>query len=161
MRYARRCGVRAATQGLARNAGLIKHLLGAAAPDGIIRALIEANKDGALGDIAPHLFSFGGIGATARWPRRRRGAHQDRSGWVYGRGGVTRVLGAAHYAVVRCRPGIAGSSRVWNDPGSASHHSQALMLRRARDTRHLIPAISFASPVTSRICSPVLARSTT
>jgi len=67
MRYAKRCGVRAATQGLARNAGLIKHLLGAAAPDGIIRTLIEANRDGALGDIAPHLFSFGGIGATARW----------------------------------------------------------------------------------------------
>jgi len=67
MRYARRCGVRAATQGLARNAGLIKHLLGAAAPDSIIRTLIEANRDGALGDIAPHLFSFGGIGATARW----------------------------------------------------------------------------------------------
>ena len=67
MRYARRCGVRASTQGLARNAGLIKHLLGAAAPDAIIRALIEANRDGALGDIAPHLFSFGGIGATARW----------------------------------------------------------------------------------------------
>jgi methylenetetrahydrofolate reductase (NADPH) len=67
MRYARRCGVRASTQGLARNAGLIKHLLGASAPDGIVRALIEANRDGELGDIAPHLFSFGGIGATARW----------------------------------------------------------------------------------------------
>jgi len=67
MRYARRCGVRASTQGLARNAGLIKHLLGAAAPDSAIRALIEANRDGELGDIAPHLFSFGGIGATARW----------------------------------------------------------------------------------------------
>lgn len=67
MRYARRCGVRTSTQGLTRNAGLIKHLLGAAAPDGIIRALIEANRDGELGEIAPHLFSFGGIGATARW----------------------------------------------------------------------------------------------
>jgi methylenetetrahydrofolate reductase (NADPH) len=67
MRYAKRCGVRASTQGLARNAGLIKHLLGASAPDGIVRALIEANKDGELGDITPHLFSFGGIGATARW----------------------------------------------------------------------------------------------
>jgi methylenetetrahydrofolate reductase (NADPH) len=67
MRYAKRCGVRAATQGLARNAGLIKHLLGASAPDGIVRALVEANRDGELGDIAPHLFSFGGIGATARW----------------------------------------------------------------------------------------------
>ena len=67
MRFAKRCGVRASTQGLARNAGLIKHLLGAAAPDAIIRALIEANRDGDLGEIAPHLFSFGGIGATAQW----------------------------------------------------------------------------------------------
>ncbi len=67
MRYAKRCGVRASTQGLARNAGLLKHMLGAAAPDAIIRALIEANRDGDLGEIAPHLFSFGGIGATAKW----------------------------------------------------------------------------------------------
>jgi methylenetetrahydrofolate reductase (NADH) len=67
MRYAKRCGVRASAQGLARNAGLMKHLLGASAPDGIIRALIEANRDGELGDIAPHLFPFGGIGATGRW----------------------------------------------------------------------------------------------
>src|SRR3954470_19748429 len=67
MRYAKRCGVRASTQGLARNAGLLKRMLGAAAPDGIIRALIEANREGDLGEIAPHLFSFGGIGATARW----------------------------------------------------------------------------------------------
>jgi methylenetetrahydrofolate reductase (NADPH) len=67
MRYAKRCGVRASTRGLARNAGLMKRLLGAAAPDGIVRALVEANRDGELGEIAPHLFSFGGIGATARW----------------------------------------------------------------------------------------------
>jgi methylenetetrahydrofolate reductase (NADPH) len=67
MRYARRCGVRASTQGLARNAGLVKRLLGASAPDGIIRTLIEANRDGELGEISPHLFSFGGVGATARW----------------------------------------------------------------------------------------------
>jgi methylenetetrahydrofolate reductase (NADPH) len=67
MRYARRCGVRASTQGLARNAGLLKHLLGAAAPDAILRALIETNRDGEFGDIAPHLFSFGGIAPTARW----------------------------------------------------------------------------------------------
>jgi methylenetetrahydrofolate reductase (NADPH) len=67
MRYARRCGVRASTQGLARNAGLLKRLLGVAAPDGIVRALAEANADGKLGDFAPHLFSFGGTGATARW----------------------------------------------------------------------------------------------
>ena len=84
MRYARRCGVRASTQGLARNAGLIKHLLGAAAPDGIARALIEANRDGALGDIAPHLFSFGGIGATARWAASAAAGRirLDRDGFV-------------------------------------------------------------------------------
>jgi methylenetetrahydrofolate reductase (NADPH) len=67
MRYARRCGVRASTQGLARNAGLVKRLLGASAPDGIVRTLIEANRDGQLGEISPHLFSFGGVGATSRW----------------------------------------------------------------------------------------------
>jgi methylenetetrahydrofolate reductase (NADPH) len=67
MRYARRCGVRASALGLARNAGLMKRLLGVAAPDTIVRALAEANADGRLGDVAPHLFSFGGTGATARW----------------------------------------------------------------------------------------------
>lgn len=67
MRYAKRCGVRASAQGLARNAGLMKSLLGASAPDAIIRTLIAQNRDGDLGEIAPHLFSFGGIGATARW----------------------------------------------------------------------------------------------
>jgi methylenetetrahydrofolate reductase (NADPH) len=84
MRYARRCGVRASTQGLARNAGLIKHLLGAAAPDDILRALIDANRDGELGDIAPHLFSFGGIAATARWMAAAAAARirLDRNGFV-------------------------------------------------------------------------------
>ena len=67
MRYAKRCGVRASALGLARNAGLMKRVLGAATPDGIVRALAEANADGRLGEIVPHIFSFGGIGATARW----------------------------------------------------------------------------------------------
>jgi methylenetetrahydrofolate reductase (NADPH) len=67
LRYARRCGVRASAQGLARNAGLMKGLLGASAPDRIVRALAAANAGGRLGEVTPHLFSFGGIGATARW----------------------------------------------------------------------------------------------
>ncbi len=67
MRYARRCGVRATALGLARNAGLAKRLLGSSAPDSFVRALAEANAGGRLGEIAPHLFSFGGAGATARW----------------------------------------------------------------------------------------------
>jgi methylenetetrahydrofolate reductase (NADPH) len=67
LRYARRCGVRASAQGLARNAGLMRGLLGSSAPDRIVRALAQANADGRLGEVTPHLFSFGGIGATARW----------------------------------------------------------------------------------------------
>jgi methylenetetrahydrofolate reductase (NADPH) len=63
MRYAAICGVAVSARTLARNAGLAKHLFGASAPDAIIRTLAGAQ----LGDVAPHLFSFGGLGATARW----------------------------------------------------------------------------------------------
>jgi methylenetetrahydrofolate reductase (NADPH) len=63
MRYAAICGVATSARALARNPGLAKHLFGASAPDAIIRALAGAQ----LGDIAPHVFSFGGLGATARW----------------------------------------------------------------------------------------------
>ncbi len=67
MGYARRCGVRASTGALARNAGLVKNMLGGTAPDAILRALAEANRDGGLGEVAPHFFSFGGVPATVRW----------------------------------------------------------------------------------------------
>lgn len=69
LRYAQRCGVRASAQGLMRQAGLVKHLLGTSAPDGIIRPLAEATADGRLGRVAVHFFSFGGPAATARWAR--------------------------------------------------------------------------------------------
>jgi len=65
MRYAKRCGVTASAQGLTRQAGLLKHLFGASAPDDIIRGIADAGER--LGDISAHFFSFGGIGATARW----------------------------------------------------------------------------------------------
>jgi methylenetetrahydrofolate reductase (NADPH) len=67
LRYARRCGVRASAQGVARNAGLLKHLVGTSAPNGIIRPLVEACADGRLGQVAPHFYSFGGLAATGRW----------------------------------------------------------------------------------------------
>jgi methylenetetrahydrofolate reductase (NADPH) len=67
LRYAQRCGVRASAHGLARQAGLIKHLLGTAAPDAIVRPLAEATADERLGRLAVHFFSFGGAVATARW----------------------------------------------------------------------------------------------
>jgi methylenetetrahydrofolate reductase (NADPH) len=69
LRYAQRCGVRASAQGLMRQAGLVKHLLGTSAPDGIIRPLADATADGRLGRVAAHFFSFGGVAATARWAK--------------------------------------------------------------------------------------------
>jgi methylenetetrahydrofolate reductase (NADPH) len=77
LRYARRCGVRASAQGLTRQAGLIKHLLGVSTPAAIIRPLAEAQAqvqaqvqaNGQLGRVAAHFFSFGGAAATARWAK--------------------------------------------------------------------------------------------
>ena len=67
LNYARRCGVKASAEALARRSGLVKHLFNAVAPDPIIRALAEAVASDRLGDLSLHLFSFGGIGPTARW----------------------------------------------------------------------------------------------
>ena len=67
LNYARRCGVRASAEALARRSGLVKHVFNAVAPDPIIRALVEALPDDALGELKPHFFSFGGLGPTARW----------------------------------------------------------------------------------------------
>lgn len=70
LRYAQRCGVKASASGLARHAGLMKHLFGVSAPDNLVRSLADASARGILGDVAAHFFSFGGIGATARWTTR-------------------------------------------------------------------------------------------
>jgi methylenetetrahydrofolate reductase (NADPH) len=78
MRFAAICGVATSARALARNAGLVKHLFGATAPDAILRALAGAQ----LGDVAPHFFTFGGLGATARWAAAVAGGHiaLDRAG---------------------------------------------------------------------------------
>jgi methylenetetrahydrofolate reductase (NADPH) len=65
LKFARVCGVKASTQGLARNIGLVKNLIGASTADPIVRALAEMRDQ--LGDITPHFFSFGGLPATTRW----------------------------------------------------------------------------------------------
>lgn len=65
MRYAAICGVKASVQGLARNAGLVKNLFGNTAPDGVVRPL--ASVSDRFGEIAPHVYSFGGLGKTVRW----------------------------------------------------------------------------------------------
>jgi methylenetetrahydrofolate reductase (NADPH) len=71
LRFAAICGVAASARALARNAGLAKHLFGTTAPDAVIRALAAAQ----LGDIAPHFFTFGGLGSTARWAAAVAGGH--------------------------------------------------------------------------------------
>ena len=65
LRYARICGVTASAQGLARHTGLARHLFGMVAPDTVLRPLAEASAQ--LGDVAPHIFSFGGLATAARW----------------------------------------------------------------------------------------------
>jgi len=63
LRYAGICGVTASAQGLVRHTGLARHLFGMIAPDTMLRPLAEAD----IGDVAPHLFSFGGLATAARW----------------------------------------------------------------------------------------------
>ncbi len=75
IRYAQRCGVRASVLGLSRHAGLLKHLVGTSAPDGLIRPLALAAADGRLGQVAAHFYSFGGVAATARWAAAAQGGH--------------------------------------------------------------------------------------
>lgn len=65
LRYARICGVTASAQGLVRHTGLTRHLFGMVTPDTLVRELAESAAD--LGDVAPHIFSFGGLATAARW----------------------------------------------------------------------------------------------
>jgi methylenetetrahydrofolate reductase (NADPH) len=67
LRYAKRCGVRASVQGLARQAGMARQLFAMSAPDTLVRALAQARAEFHIGEIAPHFFSFGGLTRTARW----------------------------------------------------------------------------------------------
>jgi methylenetetrahydrofolate reductase (NADH) len=67
LRYARRCGVRASIEGLARQSGLARQLFAMTAPDALVQALAQARSDRSLGMVKPHFFAFGGIAATARW----------------------------------------------------------------------------------------------
>lgn len=67
IRYAQRCGVRASAGAMVRNSNLIMGLAARHGPEDIIASLSVAAANGGLGEIGIHLFSFGGIGSTARW----------------------------------------------------------------------------------------------
>jgi methylenetetrahydrofolate reductase (NADPH) len=75
MRYALRCGVRASLKGMLNPK--LTQLLGEAAPDGIIRAIGEAQDRDRLGPLAIHFFSFGGLAATAEWARGAARGHVE------------------------------------------------------------------------------------
>lgn len=70
LRYASRFGV-ASSAGIVRKYGFsLANLMGTAGPDTFIRALQDAaTRDGALGAVAMHLYTFGGLEATAAWAR--------------------------------------------------------------------------------------------
>jgi methylenetetrahydrofolate reductase (NADPH) len=65
--YARRCGVRASASALASRTGLVNRLFKAISPDPIISKLAELAAQRKIADVSAHMFSFGGIAATARW----------------------------------------------------------------------------------------------
>jgi methylenetetrahydrofolate reductase (NADPH) len=67
LKYAQRCGVKASIGGITKHAGLVKNLFGVSAPDAIVRVLAGENATGALGTVAVHFFSFGGVAATSKW----------------------------------------------------------------------------------------------
>jgi methylenetetrahydrofolate reductase (NADPH) len=69
LRYASRCGVRASAQALAQRAGLIRQVFALTVPDDLIRTLAEAAPAQKSAHVSAHFFSFGGLGATARWTR--------------------------------------------------------------------------------------------
>lgn len=69
LKFAQRCGVRASAKGFVRHASSIGQLLMRATPAEMVRDLAEAAASENLGEIATHLYSFGGLSAAAKWTR--------------------------------------------------------------------------------------------
>ncbi|UQN14167.1 methylenetetrahydrofolate reductase [Gulosibacter sp. ACHW.36C] len=70
LRYASRFGV-TSSAGIVRKYGFsLANLMGTAGPDTFIRSLQDAvARDAALGEVAMHFYTFGGLDATAAWAR--------------------------------------------------------------------------------------------
>ncbi|MEZ5788965.1 MAG: methylenetetrahydrofolate reductase [Xanthobacteraceae bacterium] len=66
LRFAQICGVKTSAQALTRT-GLVKTMFGLTAPDRVIRPLAEACAGEGLGEVTPHLYSFGGLAGAIRW----------------------------------------------------------------------------------------------
>jgi methylenetetrahydrofolate reductase (NADPH) len=68
-KYAMRCGVGASVRALGSRPDRFAKLASERDPEPIIRAIALARRDGALGDVGIHLFSFGGLAHTCAWLR--------------------------------------------------------------------------------------------
>ena len=77
MRYASRCGVAASLQGLARHAGMMRHLFAMSAPDAIMRAL--AAERAHLGDVRAAFLLVRRACCEPRAGRRRWNTARSRS----------------------------------------------------------------------------------
>ncbi len=69
LRFAKRCGVRSSARGFARHAPKIGRLFMQSTPGEVVRELAEAAASEDLGEIATHIYSFGGLVQAAKWTR--------------------------------------------------------------------------------------------
>lgn len=69
LNLARKCGVKASAEALAKRSGLVKAAFKSVAPDPLVRVVADATAGGKLGDVKAHIFSFGGLAATSRWAK--------------------------------------------------------------------------------------------
>jgi methylenetetrahydrofolate reductase (NADPH) len=69
LKFAQRCGVRASAKGLTQHAASIGKLMRGVTPAEIVNELAEAAATEKLGDIATHIYSFGGLAQASRWVR--------------------------------------------------------------------------------------------
>jgi methylenetetrahydrofolate reductase (NADPH) len=71
--FARRFGV-ASSAGIVRKYGLsMTNLIGNAGPDRLLENLADGYRADVHGDVRVHLYTFGGLEATAQWTRRATG----------------------------------------------------------------------------------------
>lgn len=86
--FAARCGVTTSARALTRRPGVVR-LLGRWTPDALVRELAEyRNAPGSAGFAGIHVFTFGGLPATARWLRGLQGGATEREAKGPGTGAV-------------------------------------------------------------------------
>jgi methylenetetrahydrofolate reductase (NADPH) len=69
LRFAARCGVGASASVMAKYGVSITRLLNTAGPDALITELAGSIDPARHGEVALHLYPFGGLARTARWAR--------------------------------------------------------------------------------------------